>query len=53
MYIDLVDPLPKSYAPKKGEEMNRSTYRTMRYNAIPEYDIKKKQNQKIFANLIL
>ena len=26
MYIDLVDPLPKSYAPKKGEEMNRSTY---------------------------
>ena len=31
MYIDLVDPLPKSYAPKKGEEMNRSTYCTMRY----------------------
>ena len=23
MYIDLPDPLPKSYAPKKGEEMNR------------------------------
>ena len=31
MYIDLADPLPKSYAPKKGEEMNRSTYSTMRY----------------------
>ena len=31
MYIDLVDPLPKSYAPKKGEEMNRSTYSTIRY----------------------
>ena len=31
MYIDLVDPLAKSYAPKKGEEMNRSTYSTMRY----------------------
>ena len=31
MYIDLVDSLPKSYAPKKGEEMNRSTYSTMRY----------------------
>ena len=29
MYIDLVDPLPKSYAPKKGEEVNRSTYSTM------------------------
>ena len=24
MYTDLVDPLPKSFAPKKGEEMNRS-----------------------------
>ena len=34
MYIDLVDPLPKSYARKKGEEMNRSTYSTMRYNVI-------------------
>ena len=32
MYIDLADPLPKSYAPKKGEEMNRSTYSTMRYS---------------------
>ena len=32
MYIDLADPLPKSYATKKGEEMNRSTYGTMRYN---------------------
>ena len=31
MYIDLADPLPKSYAPKKVEEMNRSTYSTMRY----------------------
>ena len=31
MYTDLVDRLPKSYAPKKGEEMNRSTYSTMRY----------------------
>ena len=31
MYIDLADPLPKSYAPKKGEEMNRSTYSTMLY----------------------
>ena len=31
MFIDLVNPLPKSYALKKGEEMNRSTYRTMRY----------------------
>ena len=31
MYIDLVDPLPKGYAPKKGEEINRSTYSTMRY----------------------
>ena len=31
MYIDLADPLPKSYAPKKGEEMNTSTYSTMRY----------------------
>ena len=30
VYIDLADPLPKSYAPKKGEEMNRSTYGTMR-----------------------
>ena len=34
MYIDLVNPLPKSYAPKKGEEMNRSTYSTMRYIVI-------------------
>ena len=34
MYIDLADPLPKSYAPKKGEEMNRSTYSTMRYSVI-------------------
>ena len=34
MYIDLVDPLLKSYAPKKGKEMNQSTYRTMRYNAV-------------------
>ena len=33
MYIDIVDPLPKSYAPKEGEEMNRSTYSTMRYNS--------------------
>ena len=32
MFIDPADPLPKSYAPKKGEEMNRSTYITMRYN---------------------
>ena len=32
--IDLPDPLLKSYAPKKGEEMNRSTYSTMRYNEI-------------------
>ena len=32
MYIDLADPLPKSYTPKKGEEMNRSTYSTMRYS---------------------
>ena len=32
MYLDRVDPLPKSYAPKKGEEMNRSTYSTMRYS---------------------
>ena len=31
VYIDLADKLPKSYAPKKGEEMNRSTYSTMRY----------------------
>ena len=31
MYIDLADPIPKSYAPKKGEEINRSTYSTMRY----------------------
>ena len=31
MYIDLADPLPKSYAPKKGEEVNRSTYSTRRY----------------------
>ena len=31
VYIDLADPLPKSYAPKKGEEMNRSTYSTMLY----------------------
>ena len=31
MYIDLTGPLPESYAPKKGEEMNRSTYSTMRY----------------------
>ena len=42
MYIDLADPLPKSYAPKKGEEMNRSTYSTMRYN----YQKKKEQKQK-------
>ena len=34
VYIDLADPLPKSYAPKKGEEMNRSTYGTMRYKNI-------------------
>ena len=34
MCIDLPDPLPKSYAPKKGEEMNRSTYSTMRYRLI-------------------
>ena len=32
MYIDPADPLPKSYAPKKGEEMNTSTYVRMRYN---------------------
>ena len=25
--------MPKSYTPKKGEEMNRSTYSTMRYTA--------------------
>ena len=32
MYKDLVNLIPKSYAPKKkGEEMNRSTYSTMRY----------------------
>ena len=31
MYIDLADPLPKSYAPEKGEEMNRSSYSTIRY----------------------
>ena len=36
MYIDLPDPLPKSYAPKKGEEMNRSTYSTMRYSGIQQ-----------------
>ena len=35
MYIDLADPLPKSYAPKKGEEMNRSTYSTMCYMGQP------------------
>ena len=34
MFIDPADPLPKSYAPKKGEEMNRSTYSTMRYNVL-------------------
>ena len=38
MYIDLPDPLPKSYAPKKGEEMNRSTYGTMRYSGIKVRD---------------
>ena len=32
MYIDLADPLPKSYAPKKGQEKNRSTYSIIRYN---------------------
>ena len=37
MYIDLVDPLPRSYAPKKAEEMNRSTYSTMRYNVIETF----------------
>ena len=34
MYIDLADPLTKSYAPKKGEEMNRSTYSTVRYSHV-------------------
>ena len=34
MYIDLADPLLKSYAPKKGEEMNTSTYSTMRYREL-------------------
>ena len=37
MYIDLPNPLPKSYAPKKGEEMNRSTYSTMRYTMVKTY----------------
>ena len=37
MYIDLADPLPKSYAPKKGEEMNRSTYSTLRYNDLSHF----------------
>ena len=32
MYIDLASPPAKNYAPKKGEEVNRSTYSTMRYN---------------------
>ena len=36
MYKDLVDPLPKSYAPKKGEEMNRSIYSTMLYTRNPQ-----------------
>ena len=34
MYIDLPEPLPKIYAPKKGDEMNNSTYSTMRYNNV-------------------
>ena len=34
MYIDLADPFLKSYAPKKVEEMNRSTYSTMRYRHL-------------------
>ena len=38
MYIDLADPLPKSYAPKKGEKMNRSTCSKMRYRK--NYDCK-------------
>ena len=46
MYIDLLDPLPKSYAPKKGEEMNRSTYSTMRYT---KPFLKISQTQKITA----
>ena len=40
MYIDLADPLPKSYAPKKGEEMNRSTYSTMRYTELKDHEEK-------------
>ena len=34
-YIDLVDPLPKSFAPIKGEEMNRSlSYSKMRLRYV-------------------
>ena len=29
MYTDLAIPLSKSYAPEKGEEMNRSTYNAL------------------------
>ena len=43
MYIGLANPLPKSYAPKKGEEMNRSAYSTMRYNYLVE-----KLNTQVF-----
>ena len=38
MYIDLADPLPKVTHQKKGEEMNRSTYSTIRYNKIKQFD---------------
>ena len=38
MYIDLANPPAKSYAPKKGEEMNRSTYSTMRYSYYGDND---------------
>ena len=46
MYIDVADPLPKSYAPKKGEEMNRSTYSTMRYILHALYIYKKIEKVK-------
>ena len=50
MYIDLVDPLPKSYAPKKGEEINRSTYSTMRYRVLYFFNSEILLILQIYAN---
>ena len=49
MYIDLADPLPKSYAPIKGEEMKRSTYSSM--VTVTNIGIKK-NNKTLFPSCL-